>query len=437
MAKRLESEAVPGSGAVMVIDLGVVRDAPEVVGGPPRGLRRWRWFAAFGAAAAVLAAGGPEPVRGHLGEATVTAAGRYAFSGPDGVYLANGDTIQKYTVPGAELAWQVPLPADGRPQGGFLIGGTVLVSSDGSDSRTVALDGATGERRWQRPGTPIFVSDENLVLLTYRSPREPTVRHEVVDVATGAVRWGTTDRDGDPVFYDDDWFVRWLPPDRVEVRELGTGRLVTTGVVPTLAGDVVPFQGDWGIRVVGGLLLVARDRAGQAVADAYDPERLALRWTAELDLSSVHLSDCGDLLCVGRSGGAGGVSVIEADTGRVRWMDSGAGELERVGSVLLSRGWSERPPRVRILDAADGRLRADLGRWEIGWPYGDDGRVMAVRPSPDGGAWIAELDLVRGTVRILGVTRDAFACHTGWAMVVCSREGETTGVWYPRRGSDR
>jgi hypothetical protein len=75
----------------------------------------------------------------------------------------------------------------------------------------------------------------------------------------------------------------------------------------------------------------------------------------------------------------GWARVIEAGTGRVRWSDSGSDELERIGSVMVSYGLSEQPPRVRILDAADGHLLAGLGRWEIGWPYDDDGLVVAIR----------------------------------------------------------
>lgn len=419
----------------MVIDLGVVREAPGAVGGSPRGLRGWRWYAVFGAVAVVLAAGAAEPVRGPLVEATVTAAVRYAFSGPDGVYLVDNATIRKYEVPGGEVGWQVSLPADGLAQGAFLVGGMVLVTGDGLESRTVALDGETGELRWRRPGTPIRTADSGLVLLTHQRPGDLRVRYEAVDVTTGAVRWELTDRDGLPAFYGHDRLVRWSPPDQVEVRDLRTGGVVSTAVMPLSGEDVMPSNGESGVQVVGGLMLVARDRGGQAVTDAYDLDRLVRRWTADLDLRSVHLSDCGDVLCVGSSG-MDGVRVMEAATGRVRWSDSGPGVLWRTGSVIVSYGISEHPPRIRILDPEDGHLRADLGRWDIG-PVDDSGLTLAVRPDPRAGAWIAELDLTQGKVKILRVTRDAFVCQPGGTVVVCSRPGGTSGIWYPRRSSDR
>ncbi|GAA4461661.1 hypothetical protein GCM10023170_065070 [Phytohabitans houttuyneae] len=423
-------------GQLMVIDLGVVREAPEAVLGSRRGPRGWRWFAVFGLLA-VLLAGGPEPVRGHLAEATVATAGKYVFSGPTGLYVVDGDTIRNYRLPGGEVGWQVTVPAQGRAQSAFLIDGTVLVTGDGADSRTSALDAETGRLRWERAGSPNFVGDGGLVLLTDPRPGVLTVRYEVVELATGAVRWELTDLAGEAVFHGGDRFVRWSLPDQVEVRDMGTGRVVTTGVVPPWDDDLLRSYSGSGVQVVGGMMLVPRYRGGRPVADAYDLDRLVLRWTADLDLSSMHVSECGDLLCVDQASAAGGVHAIEPETGRVRWSDSGAHRLERVGSVMVAYGMLEQPPRIRILDPANGNLRADLGRWEIGWPYGDDGRVVATRPSPDGGALIAELDVNRGKVRILGVTRDAFACHSGWALVICNREGDNTGIWYPRDRADR
>jgi outer membrane protein assembly factor BamB len=410
----------------MLIDLGEARAPAEAAEGRPLiGRPGWRWFVALAATAGVLATGVPEPVRGHLVEATV-AAGDYAFSGPDGVYLADGDTLLKYGLPPTRPRWRVSGP-DLPALGGFLVGETVLITGHGPVSQTAALDARTGAVRWRRAGTPTFIGGDE-VLMTHERSGAATVRYEVVDVATGAVRWSLADPHRDPVFYDRDAFVRWSPSGRVEVRDLGTGRVLATGVVPPPDAGT----GGWGVQVVGRLMLVPRERGGRAVADAYDLERLVRRWTADLDLASEIVSGCGDALCVSRAAGAIGVRVLESGTGRVRWSDDRRGALERVGPVMLSYGFPEQPPRVQILDAANGHLLADLGQWDIGWPIGDDGLAMAIRPAPDGGAWIAELDLIRAEVRLLGVTRDAFACQTGWTVVACQRPDGTTAIWYPR-----
>lgn len=390
--------------------------------------------------AAVLAAGGAEPVRGRLVEVTVPAAGVRVFGGPGGVYLVENETISKYALPSARLDWRVSMSGHV-----VMAAGMPLVTSDGLGSRTVALDPGTGGVRWRRAGAPAFASHGGVQLLTDRRSGVDTVRYEVVDVASGATRWELTEQDGDDVFFDGDRFVRWSPSGQVEVRDMGTGRVLSTGVVPPPAGDGLPFRDVWGRRLVGDLLLVAREVGGVRVSDAYDLDRLVPRWSADIDLAVQEVSDCGSDVCVGQATGklvidadtgrirSTGTRVIDADTGRVRWSTDRPGLLESVGSVMISYDITEQPPEIRILDAADGRLRADLGRWHIGWPHGDgDGDALAIRGGTDGTVWIAELDLARGRVQTLGIVRDAVDCETSWRLVVCRRPDGTTGIWYSR-----
>jgi len=413
----------------VVIDLGVVRDAPEADWrSPPVRPRTRRWIAAAAAVAAVLAAGAAEPVRGRLVEMTVPVVAARAFAGPGGLYLIDGDTISKYEVPGGRIGWRVSVPQKGRAQTAFMVGEMLLIMADQFDSRTVAIDGETGEERWRRAGVPVFMGDdEDMAVLIDRRPGTASVRYEAVEIATGAVLWELTGDEGDEVFSGTGRFVRWSLPDRVEVRDLGTGRVLTIGTVQPPADGGPGLSGDWDRRVVGDLLLVARYRDGKPVAEAYDLERLVPRWTADIDLTLEQVADCGDLLCVDHSTGA---RVLEADTGRVRWSRDQPGLLERVGPVILSYDHSQQPARIRTLDLADGHVRADLGPWEIGWGHDDDGRVMATQTAREGGSWIAEIDLIEGRVRILGVTHDAFECQPG-RVVICKRLDGTIGVWYP------
>ncbi|MEJ3743571.1 PQQ-binding-like beta-propeller repeat protein [Actinomycetes bacterium KLBMP 9797] len=422
----------------MVIDLGEVRQVPEAAvppTGPSLSPGMRRGLAALGAVVALVAAGGAAPVRGHLREVIAMTDATHAFVGGDAVYVAGADTIARHEIPSGAEKWRVSVPASGRQGGAFAFGGMVLVTVEGSESETIALDGETGERRWRRPGSPSPTGDDR-VLLSHQRPGEITVRYAMVDVGTGVARWTLTDLAGDHVYYDDKRFVRWSPTGRIEVRDLGTGQVLATGAVPPPDVDTAQSPAGSGLALAGGMMLVARQRGGQAMADAYDLERFTRRWTAVLDMSFEYPTLCGDLLCVNDFSGDGGVRALDPDTGRVRWTNDQTGWIERIGPVLLSYGDPEQPPPVRVLDPANGHLRADLGRWKIGWPIADDGRVIATREDAERNTWIAELDLFGGAVRILGVARDTYNCDAGEWMVICQRAGGAIGIWYPRRRLD-
>ncbi|MEJ3743572.1 PQQ-binding-like beta-propeller repeat protein [Actinomycetes bacterium KLBMP 9797] len=421
-----------------VIDLGEVRHVPEAAVPRPApwlspGLRRG--LAALGAAVALLTAGAAAPVRGDLVEVTLPVSANYSFASGDAVYLTDYDTIVRYELPDARERWRAPVPPIGRSQHAFPLGELVLFTGEGPESETVALDGTTAEQRWRQPGAPFHTGDDQ-VLLWHRRPGEPTVRYTMVDAATGAARWTLTSPDDTPPVIDDDRFVRWSPTGQVEVRDLRSGQVRATGAVPPPDADAVSRDSGPGVQMVGDLILVARWRDRQAMVDAYDLERFARRWTAAVDLTSEFLSECGDVLCVSQALLRGGMRALDVDTGRVRWSNDRMARVHRFGPVLLGYGLSTDVPQIMVVDPADGHLRANLGPWELGWSYRDDGRLLATRPDSHGNTWIAELDPLAGITRMLGLARDAYGCQHRDGMVTCRRSGGTTGIWYPRRRLD-
>lgn len=419
----------PEAGAHMLIELGEVREAPASAAAPrPRDPRRWRWPLAAVAAAAVLAAGGAAPARSEMIAVTIAAEGQHSFAGPDGVYFVAGDTITKYEPPAAEPRWKANVLAEGAAMSAYAIGGIVLITGEAFESRTTALDSATGELLWRRPGLPVRIGEDYLVL-AHRPPADTVERREAIDIATGASRWTLTDSYTNEVYFGEDRFVRWQSLDRVEVRDLATGRVVSTGTVRRPEGEM--DLTDSGAQIAGDLLLVSRDGGGRLTAEAYDLDGLARRWSAEIDLGEEQVYGCGDGLCVS-SRGSFGARVIDKQTGRVRWSVDRPGLLEEIGQVLVWIGMSEKPTRVQVLDPADGHVRTDFGLWELDWYARNEEAVLATRHVKGGGVWFAELDLLRGRVRVLGGTSEPAECNSDWGYVVCRPAGEDVRVWYPR-----
>lgn len=421
----------------MVIDLGELRHAPEAADSPPPPRRRrWRGFAALGAAAAMLAAGGAAPVRSGLIEATIPGpvSETYFSDGIDGVFVVSGNTIAKYAVAGARLRWRVrvPVPLDGPLRGVFTVGRTVLVTAVGARPQTAALDAETGRLRWDHPGW-IGQSGDDHVLLGDQQLGDATLRYTSVELTTGRARWTVTVPTEVTTHHDEDRFVRFWPSGRAEVRDVRTGQVVATGAVPPPAPEIPGGERLLSVQVVAGLVLVARRRDDRPVVDAYGLDGLQRRWTAQIDLAREHVSDCGDAICVGQTTGAPGVRLVERDTGRTRWSDDRWMGLTAIGPALLAHGATANAPYTAILDPEDGRERAALDQWELGWPM-RGGRTLAVRNASSGNqTWIAEVDLSAGTTRILGLARDASACQATVIVVTCRRQGGSFGIWYPRR----
>jgi hypothetical protein len=213
------------------------------------------------------------------------------------------------------------------------------------------------------------------------------------------------------------------PGGRVEIRDLA-------GAAVLRAADL-PGRGPAGAspppRVAGDLLLVDD---GSRTVTAYGLDRLDRRWQLTRDPGREFAPiPCGAGLCLYRR--HGGVRAADPATGRTVWSDGRWENLTRAGDRLLA----SRPGRVgtaplTVLDPATGEIRGELGAWQVVRVAAGSGRVTGVRVTPDGTAWVAELDPVTARVRVLASLRDISGdCEAGPGVLICRRPGGSVGVW--------
>ncbi|MFD0787901.1 PQQ-binding-like beta-propeller repeat protein, partial [Micromonospora azadirachtae] len=218
-----------------------------------------------------VVSGGPLPRRevvslpAALGSEALIAGDLYLVVepvGPDGTQRR----LNAYRLPGGERIWQVPLPVPGRywgmsvQDGMLLIAGYEAAGGDPPGTVTIALERATGEFRWQQPGSPLPVSGGGLLLET-GDERGGTMR--VVDSCCGRVRWRADRPAGQFTFRfagpGVDRLVHSTADGRVVVRDAATGVVRAEADLwdPAYGREVsVPTDGpQMGVQVVGDLLL--------------------------------------------------------------------------------------------------------------------------------------------------------------------------------------
>ncbi|WP_369010005.1 hypothetical protein [Micromonospora sp. M51] len=99
--------------------------------------------------------------------------------------------LAAYRLPDGEPVWQVPLSAEARYWGMTSLNGMLLttgyeIGPEGRETRTIALDRATGAYRWQQPGTVTKLTDGNLLLRSGGETEPSSVR--AIDPCCGTVR---------------------------------------------------------------------------------------------------------------------------------------------------------------------------------------------------------------------------------------------------------
>jgi outer membrane protein assembly factor BamB len=399
-----------GVSEAVIIDLDEVGSRPRADGvRPRRSPGRGRVVPVLAALALVFAtvaaaAPGPRP----LVPVTIPAApGDLVFAAGDRYYVvhpgqrrldAEERTVAAYRLPDAHLLWKRVLPTD---RVGWLTGlasDTLLLTLAGpaAGRETVAVAAGSG-RVWWRQGSQMLGMLPGREVLQWTSSSGDfgvgaggeTVT--AVSLPSGTPRWSYKVPTGGWLWWDTEGvrpsgLVVMLPSGRVEIRDLGTGELTAAADLLPAREPAVPPDA---VQLVADLLLVTTDQPGGTMA-AYGRRHLDLRWTARLDLANEYVSGCGTVLCVGAHGG--GLSVVDAVTGRTRWaydrwsFAAAAGPSYLVaGPVLGAPGGTG----LAVLDPLTGMVRADLGYWSLAWPVPADGRLTALRHGPlPGRGWI-------------------------------------------------
>ncbi|SCL22183.1 hypothetical protein GA0070624_2481 [Micromonospora rhizosphaerae] len=421
-----------------VIDLGELRD--EAAPGPsprrPRSATRlYRCLAVLVVALVTLA--GAAPVPGRTGAIVPGGPGAEAFLVGDRLYVLEvahpgGGAWRRQLVayrltPGHQLPvlWRTSLPDGGNDVGLLERDGTVLLtgrSAENTGYETSTVDTRTGRPGWRQPGVAVVGHDAVLVQ-SVEDEGMTAIRR--VDPSTGRTLWsvpipatGTHLRFGPEGI---DRIVLARPSGDVEVFDASSGaRLIARNIRP---GELPTWQRT---QVVDELLLVIRDNGGSVTA--YGLDGLELRWTARLSLVG-YVEVCGELLCAYRQ--TGGMWALDPATGSTWWTDPRSQSVLRVtgGRFLVDRA-DATGSRYAVVEAATGRLLADLGTWEVArWADPAD-PVIGIRRGRDGRLLVAELDVAAGRARVRDALPDVLGdCRFGGDVLVCRRIDGRLGLW--------
>ncbi|MEV4810309.1 outer membrane protein assembly factor BamB family protein [Micromonospora avicenniae] len=429
-----------------VIDLGELRHGaepeerlprpPRAAGRPLRGALVLLLLLATLVSATPLARREVVSLPAALGSEALIAGDLYLVVEPTG---ADGSQrrLDAYRLPGGERIWQAPLPVPGRywgmslRDGMLLIAGYEVTEGDPPGTVTIALDPATGQFRWQQPGSPLPVKGGGLLLETSDAEQGGTLR--VVDSCCGRVRWRADTPAGQLTFRSTeagvDRLVHSTADGQVVVRDAATGAVLAEADLWNPAGRrevSVPTDGlEMGVQVVGDLLLTLG--GWPMTVTAYGLDRLDRRWRTELD-GAAYSSECGPVLCF--QGRSGDLQALDPATGRRLWTGAGWIVWSTGAGLMAGVGNDSGADRLVVLDPVTGAVRGQLGRWEVVPPSVAGGPFIGVRPRPGGGLLVAELDLVAGAARPLDVLPEASGnCQSIGYQLACRKPAGGFGLW--------
>ncbi|MET8041669.1 PQQ-binding-like beta-propeller repeat protein [Micromonospora sp. NPDC005215] len=328
--------------------------------------------------------------------------------------------MSAFRLPDGDLLWQTVVPMQGHNWGITSAGGVLLVTvyevlPPELSVLSMAFDRETGAYRWQQPGRPDPLADGNVLLQSGADDEPVTLR--AVDPCCGTVRWQLTNA-----------------AEYVSLRQRARGvdrvvlhrRSGLTEVYDAITGaelaraDLRPPEGDTygSVQVVNDLLLTSS--GSPARITAYGLDRLDQRWDTTTTDRIDYIDDCGPVLCPQRHGGE--LWGVDPATGQMRWRSSRWAWLFPYDGRMVAtaaRPVDVPPQRLFVVDPMTGRELADLGRWELA-PVGLDGPLVGVRPHPDGGLVVAELDVRAGKARVLDVLPDvARNCQAIVGLLLC------------------
>lgn len=453
----------------MVIDLGEVRQEPNMPSLPPGVRRRPLLAAAVTLLLPGVLAGSVTSPRRLTGievpgvpSGMLSAQGNRIFV----MEVSPGDvdlvvTLSGYRLDNGARLWKRTISLAGRPYSYLNCVGDALLliqrDQDVDGSTVIALDAATGRERWRRAGgllgwapgprggadrVLMRVDQSQGTLDGYReNPPAPPQITTAVDLVTGDVRWSyrspagslvTTRLDRRSGPYGVGAVITALPSGRVEVRDRETARLLVAATLREGFGAIPTDQIPQWLILADDLILVLGPR--QDTLTAYGAHRLDKRWQVRWDGGGVdwyYGQVCAGLLCLQSSSGR--YRGLDPRTGRLLW-DQPWAYVIPLGDTLLAT----RTPQVAggesalaLIDPATGRERRALGVWNVVDQSMEQDEVLLFRLDAESGrAWLAVLDPGAEDVRLLGsLPEGTHACVSLPGSVVCRRPNSSLGIW--------
>ncbi|WP_433130845.1 PQQ-binding-like beta-propeller repeat protein [Micromonospora sp. CA-240977] len=425
-----------------IIELGEIRDEPVAVPPvrTPRAVGRPMRTAAVLLLALVLLAGATPPPQRMVSVVPASPAAN-TYLTADGVFVIDPPLpdqdryLTAYAWPephgaAARRRWQASVPSGDAYVRVRVERGLVLATGadDGAGVfATTAFDAETGQQRWRHPGVPVPVTDGGLLLADIH--QDETDGMSRIEPDTGRVLWSVPllSPSGPGFHLTDgriDRFALVQPTGEVQVHDADTGRLLRS--VDTLPGDASVFQR---VQIVDDLLLLLTP-GDVPMMMAYGLAGLEQLWTAQVSPVSFAVG-CADLLCV--AGQDGSLQVLDPATGVVRWSDPPGRELlaDVRGDRLLMSGPSG---QFAVRDAVTGRMRTELGVWDLAPTLRPDDPLVGMRHGDDGRLVVAELDLAAGEARIRDVLPDITGgCQASLPVLLCQRLDGSTALWRLRQ----
>ncbi|MEV5818549.1 PQQ-binding-like beta-propeller repeat protein [Micromonospora haikouensis] len=429
-----------------LIDLGEVRGdrEPEPAPRPPRAVGRPLRVALAGVLALfVLASSAPVArpasavLGGQLGSQVVVLGGRVYVLAPE-VGSGGSREVTAHATParagaGIRTLWHTTVTSTGRLVGVQEQAGVALLVDYQPDGvETVAVDAATGRRRWQQAGYPALAAGGGLLLLG-----DDVERGELrsVDLPSGRVRWSVPGRLGRVAFSDRDadgaaeQVALVTAAGRIELRDAVSGA-VRAALAPPPGG----WQGGLQVEVAGDLLLAFQhDEAEVRRVTAYGLAALDRRWAVERP-GFGYAGVCGAVICAVAYRGSE-LSGLDPATGGVRWTNPRWQSVVAVRGdrimVIADEQAGGTASHLGVLDAVTGREVADLGRWDLAFSRTPGGPYYGTRPDRDGRSLVVvELDLAGAAVRVRDVLPGAAGdCAADGRDIVCRRPSGTYGWW--------
>jgi hypothetical protein len=317
-----------------------------------------------------------------------------SFSAVDGA----PPTWSVHQLPVGDYRWSVPeVPLAAAPEGPVV---TVAAFTDTSTAR----DPATGTALWSAHGlvTPMPGADVAVVTgdpwFTDEGPFRVRYRNlAVVDLATGAPRWSARSDHGWQVVGGPSAVVTVDLEGVVEVRDLATGAVRATAVVPEASVGAVN-------QVVAGdafVVVHGSEDSFTLLVRAHSLSSLTVRWEAE-----VALFRDGDFLdlSMGQASvqwsGQAGSGLLDLRTGEVFTVAGSRPSARVLGDVIVWAEGSEWPREV--VHRATGQVLADLAGWRLVEPGQDPPDHLLLTRVSAGGTTLGRFDPATAHLSYLG-----------------------------------